>query len=727
MKKRKSTLLTSFITLLLSTIIVSCDMDEVLKPRINLVSNNYYAIKEYENGNGDNLVTPGESLYLDVKFKYSSAHDESNMKAKLSTDCSYVSIIRDTKNLENVYEDYYYTLTDSSSYESSCYLMSSSKYESNAFKFKVSPSCPANTQITFVVTFIGYEGRSTSVSFTVPVYTTQANIVMSKYSVKEYENGNGDGLVTPGESLYLDVKMQNTGKSNAVGVTANLSTTNRYVEILRDTYVIGDMKTDYYYTLTDSSSYDSSCYLMSSSKYEANTFKFSVSLDCPAGTKIPFIVTLTDSTGNVWKNNLNIPVSSVTGTLDRKLWGSWIKMDTGTEYYIDTIAVYESSSSNKKYKKSTYQVSDFKFDGDNIIKTGSSVFFRKGGSARGFTMNVSGFSDSDSYRAMSSSRAGVKGSRKNTNNQYDSESVVSAEDGKISFTNAVADDVQEVSVSSGTMDSSISVAPAYDGQNIGTIPLVEPDMYGFKTTYSINGDDQGFCYGNSYKNYTLNLQINNVGSETCKTSQYEISCEDPYFTVVSGGLTGNFSSVEPGKSKTVTLSVNYGTLNTEYVDVPISISITDSKYLRTWNDTVTIRFYKGVVALKVNARNFEGSGATLKGFLIYPDGRSKRFTVSAGSTQTVLVPWSSSDYILSFSGATTSSELAYSFAFVGQATVADLTGTWSISDINAYEDNDSSTKAYKVTSLALPVKAYLSYEDIDFYKVNVSDVDLVTN
>jgi hypothetical protein len=40
MKKRKSTLLTSFITLLLSTIIVSCDMDEVLKPRINLVSNN---------------------------------------------------------------------------------------------------------------------------------------------------------------------------------------------------------------------------------------------------------------------------------------------------------------------------------------------------------------------------------------------------------------------------------------------------------------------------------------------------------------------------------------------------------------------------------------------------------------------------------------------------------------------------------------------------------------
>ena len=231
----------------------------------------------------------------------------------------------------------------------------------------------------------------------------------------------------------------------------------------------------------------------------------------------------------------------------------------------------------------------------------------------------------------------------------------------------------------------------------------------------------------TYYNSLLSLQINNIGSETCKTSVYEISYDDSKLQIVSGNNTGNFSSIEAGKSRTIKLSVKYGTLNQEYIDVPISISITDSKYARTWNDTVTIRFYRGVVSLKVNARNFEYSGATLKGFLIYPDGRSKRFTVSAGSTGTVLVPWSSSDYVLAFSGATATSELAYSFAFAGQATVADLSGTWSISDINAYEKNDSYRTAYNISSLTSPVKAYLSDEDIDFYKVNVSNVSLVSN
>ena len=40
---------------------------------------------------------------------------------------------------------------------------------------------------------------------------------------------------------------------------------------------------------------------------------------------------------------------------------------------------------------------------------------------------------------------------------------------------------------------------------MGTIPIVEKGMYGFKTTYSINGDGQGFCYGNLYKTYSLTL------------------------------------------------------------------------------------------------------------------------------------------------------------------------------------------------------------------------------
>ncbi len=688
---------------------------------------NDYSLLEFDMGNGDNYVTPGESLYLDVKIQNVGNSNAMGATAKLSTTCEYVEIIRDSYTIGDMKKGNYYSLTDYSSSESSCYLMYSNKYETNAFKFSVSLDCPVGINIPFVITCTDNKGNKSSLNLSIRVYKCLAQCNISKYSTKEYQNGNGDGHVTPGESLYLDVKVQNSGTSDAIGVTAKVSTTCKYVQIIRDTYTIGNMKKGYYYSLTDSSSSESSCYLMYSNKYETNAFKFSVSLACPEGTNIPFIITFEDYAGNTWERTLQIPVAKVSGTLDNKLWGTWIKMDTGTEYYIDTVAVYESYSSNKKYSKSNYSVDDFVFDGDNVIRSGSSVFFRKGGSSRAFTMQVAGFSDSESSRAMSSAKAGVVARRENKNNVADVESVVSSSEGTISFANAVADDVQVVFVSSGTMNSSVSVAPAFDGQNVGTIPLVEPDMYGFKITYSINGDEQGFCYGNSYKSYNLNLQINNIGSEICKTSMYEISCDDPNFNIVSGGLTGNFTSVEPGKSKTVSLSVKYGNLTQEYIDVPISISITDSKYLRTWNDSVTIRFYKGVVSLKVNSRNFENTGATLKGFLIYPDGRSKRFTVSAGSTQTVLVPWSESDYVLVFSGATTTSELAYSFAFTGESSVADLSGTWSIDAINGYENNDSYASAYNVTSLSSPVKAYLNYEDIDFYKVNVSNVSLVSN
>ncbi len=727
MLKGKFSLFVSVVCFLLSMIMISCDMDALLSPKIDLVSKDYYKLSEYANGNGDNLITPGESLYLDIKFKHNGTDNLSKVKAKLSTTCSYVTIVRDTRIFETMSAQYYYSLTDYSSSESSCQCLYGGYAESYAFKIYVSSSCPVNTQIPFKVTFTDSSGHSTTVSFNVTVYSGQASLVLNDYSLLEFDMGNGDNYVTPGESLYLDVKIQNVGNSNAMGATAKLSTTCEYVEIIRDSYTIGDMKKGNYYSLTDYSSSESSCYLMYSNKYETNAFKFSVSLACPEGTNIPFIITFEDYAGNTWERTLQIPVAKVSGTLDNKLWGTWIKMDTGTEYYIDTVAVYESYSSNKKYSKSNYSVDDFVFDGDNVIRSGSSVFFRKGGSSRAFTMQVAGFSDSESSRAMSSAKAGVVARRENKNNVADVESVVSSSEGTISFANAVADDVQVVFVSSGTMNSSVSVAPAFDGQNVGTIPLVEPDMYGFKITYSINGDEQGFCYGNSYKSYNLNLQINNIGSEICKTLMYEISCDDPNFNIVSGGLTGNFTSVEPGKSKTVSLSVKYGNLTQEYIDVPISISITDSKYLRTWNDSVTIRFYKGVVSLKVNSRNFENTGATLKGFLIYPDGRSKRFTVSAGSTQTVLVPWSESDYVLVFSGATTTSELAYSFAFTGESSVADLSGTWSIDAINGYENNDSYASAYNVTSLSSPVKAYLNYEDIDFYKVNVSNVSLVSN
>ena len=411
-------------------------------------------------------------------------------------------------------------------------------------------------------------------------------------------------------------------------------------------------------------------------------------------------------------------------TITKEYWGVWIQMDTGDEFYIDGNSIYKSSSSNKKYSKIQDGISGYTLENAYILKQNNIRYFKKGGISRDFSIQIAGFSDSysRSARAASTGQQGIHGRRENDDNPSDTETSTSDEDGKTEFTDAVADDPQTITIDDGT---SVVVTPEYDGQDMGTIPIVEDGMYGFKTTYTIDSDAQGFCYGNLYKTYTLRLNLNNIGSITCATSTYNITCDDPKLNFVSGELVGNFSSIEPKKSKSLTFSINYGSLDEEYIDVPIKISISDSKYQRTWNDSITLRFHKGLVAIKVNSRNFDSnSSAKLNGFFIYPDGRSKRFTVQAGNASTITIPWSSKDYIIAFSGATASNEMAYSFGFSKTTSLADLSGAWSIQDINAYENNDTVAEAKRVTDLSNSVKAYLSDGDIDFYIINNSSISL---
>ena len=411
-------------------------------------------------------------------------------------------------------------------------------------------------------------------------------------------------------------------------------------------------------------------------------------------------------------------------TITKEYWGVWIQMDTGDEFYIDGNSIYKSSSSNKKYSKIQDGISGYTLENAYILKQNNIRYFKKGGISRDFSIQIAGFSDSysRSARAASTGQQGINGRRENGNNPSDKETATSDEDGKTDFTDAVADDPQTITIDDGT---SVVVTPEYDGQDMGTIPIVENGMYGFKTTYTIDSDAQGFCYGNLYKTYTLRLNLNNIGSITCATSTYNITCEDPKLQFVSGELAGNFSSIEPKKSKSLTFSINYGSLDEEYVDVPIKISISDSKYQRTWNDSITLRFHKGLVALKVNSRNFDSnSSAKLNGFFIYPDGRSKRFTVQSGNVSTITIPWSTKDYIIAFSGATASNEMAYSFCFTKTATLADLSGMWTIQDILAYENNDTVAEGKRITDLSNSVKAYLSDGDIDFYIINNSSISL---
>ena len=166
-------------------------------------------------------------------------------------------------------------------------------------------------QLPFTVTFTDSDGHVWTDSITVPVSTTKASIALvtgKNYAVKEYANGNDDGLVTPGESHYLDVKFRNVGASTALGITVSLSTTSSYVTLIRNSYVQGDLIVGNYYSFTDKDTNLDSCYLMYNNYYSTNAFKFSVSNNCPDGEVLPFTVTFTDSDGHVWTDTFTVPV-----------------------------------------------------------------------------------------------------------------------------------------------------------------------------------------------------------------------------------------------------------------------------------------------------------------------------------------------------------------------------------------------------------------------------------
>jgi len=283
-------------------------------PEIKAVTIADYAIKE-SSGNDDSKANPNETHYLDIRVKNNTNTTINISSVSLSTTSDYVTIDNGTATIGNMNTGYYTTLTDSSASSSATYAyLLYSSYLSKAFQFTIAGDCPAGTDIPFTVTFSDSSGNTWTDTLTIPIVATGATIIIntpvtSNFSIKEAANGNDDGKANPYETHYLDIRVKNSGNSNALGLQAVLSTTSAYVTIDNETAIIGDLTKGYYTTLTDSASSSATyTYLLSYSKYLTQAFKFTIAGDCPVGTDIPFTVTFTDSWGNIWTDSLTVPV-----------------------------------------------------------------------------------------------------------------------------------------------------------------------------------------------------------------------------------------------------------------------------------------------------------------------------------------------------------------------------------------------------------------------------------
>lgn len=440
-----------------------------------------------------------------------------------------------------------------------------------------------------------------------------------------------------------------------------------------------------------------------------------------------------------------------TAVIYKFFWGTWQRMDNGNLYVIDEnkITVYDSDGKkSKEYTASsstntTLSASSFTFtkDSDRIITCDNIPYFRKGGTNLEYKLKLVGFEDSVARAAATTDVSGipVKGQSK----KYPSytESTYSDEDGNIVLHAPVSGDIQTVTISN---DDSVIVVPGIkidnNGSNLGTIPIANSDQYLLKITGSVDEADKtdGYLYANGYKAYPLNLTITNIGDKDCPSNWYDITADSPYLTIEKSAeseypLEGPISTLRPGATLTVKLTVKCGNITKPYIDTGLNVTFGDTK--QKWIDYVPLRFHRGVEPLTfAAAQNGHNFNAVLNGFVIYPDNNTKFFAVDQNAAKTLYVPSFSSDeeYILVFSGATAdknlsnSTEMFYTVAVgtTGAKTVSIPTDREQNTQIRDYaEDNNTEKKAYLISE---SFEAYIGYGDMDFYKLSLSEQSIIS-
>jgi len=270
----------------------------------------------------DKEANPGETHYLDIRIRNNTSFSLDISSATLSTTSEYITIDNGTAVIGGLNAGYYKTLTDAGpssngdSYDTSAWLLSSSGL-SSAFRFTIDKNCPVGTLLSFTVTFTDFLGKVWTETLTIPVVAIGANIaintpVVNNFSMKEAANGNGDDKANPRESLYLDIRVKNSGTSAVPGLYAELSTTSEYVTIDSGTAPLGNLGAGCYATLTMNDSWGGSSSATAAYLFyylnPPDAFAFTIAENCPTGTELPFIITFTDSRGIVWTDTLTIPV-----------------------------------------------------------------------------------------------------------------------------------------------------------------------------------------------------------------------------------------------------------------------------------------------------------------------------------------------------------------------------------------------------------------------------------
>ena len=433
------------------------------------------------------------------------------------------------------------------------------------------------------------------------------------------------------------------------------------------------------------------------------------------------------------------PVTQSSGILaDSYFWGTWVRMDNGTEYQFKERSVeYKGSSYRNSSGSATYlsveNLGTFQKESESVMVTDSIPMFRKGGTNLEYSVKVVGFLNSASRAPISSGETGisnveVSGKPKDFDSSESESKATTDSNGEAKLI-AARPGEQTVRVTTGDKTQTAhGLNVTRNGANVGKIVLDE-DGVSLKVTVPQLENQTYFYAGKNYQN--LGIVIENTGSADCGTSHVILSSNNSAVTL-SGQTDFWISTLKPGVQKNdKSFNLQIGSFSEPYIDVEINVNI----YIgdKEWNDLISFRAFRGQMPITISAKSIEGNqNARLKGFLIYPDKNHKYFSIANNSSAKLYVPTFSKNYgdefMMVFCGAATatslkdSTEMHYSVAFDTETPRNIVTTGIEANQYKNYGEtlggNNTENSAYDIQD-ETSFQAVLHDKDIDYYKIKV--------
>jgi hypothetical protein len=167
----------------------------------------------------------------------------------------------------------------------------------------VSTTIAAGTSIPFSLRVTDTYGTTISLAFNYVALAIDQRVSVSSVTVKA--DTNGDGKVSPGETGWLAIALDNSGTSDALGLTASLTTTLAGVTITNGANLaLGTIRAGYSACATVQGATVGACYASSASSYPS----IAVSTAITVGTIVSLSLAITDAYGNKYSLPASITV-----------------------------------------------------------------------------------------------------------------------------------------------------------------------------------------------------------------------------------------------------------------------------------------------------------------------------------------------------------------------------------------------------------------------------------